>query len=59
MMLTKSLRELEMNGLIMRKEYNSNPPKVEYSLTERGNALLPALNDLYTWGEEQMKIMDK
>lgn len=52
-MLTKSLRELEAHRLVHRFQHNSVPPKVEYSLTERGKALLPTLNELYAWGEEQ------
>ena len=56
MMLTKSLRELEERMLIVRTQYETIPPKVEYSLTERGKALLPALDELYIWGEEQIKL---
>ena len=56
MMLTKSLRELEEYMLIVRTQYETIPPKVEYSLTERGKALLPALDELYIWGEEQIKL---
>ncbi|URZ08600.1 winged helix-turn-helix transcriptional regulator [Clostridium felsineum] len=59
MMLTKSLQELEAHKLIIRKQYNTIPPKVEYCLTERGKDLLPALNALYDWGKEQMEIDDK
>ena len=54
-MLSKSLRELEENGLINRVQYPEIPPKVEYSLTDRGKALIPALNAIYDWGSEQMK----
>ena len=56
MMLTKSLKELEEYKLITRTQYNSIPPKVEYSLTKRGKSLLPTLNELYKWGEEQIKL---
>lgn len=58
-MLTKSLRELEENGLVHRKQYDTVPPRVEYSLTERGKALMPTLNELYAWGKEQMAINDR
>ena len=54
MMLTKCLRELEDFGLVHRRQYNEIPPKVEYSLTERGKKLLPALEALYAWGREHM-----
>ena len=55
-MLTKCLRELEEDGLINRIQYDEVPPKVEYSLTERGSRLLPSLKALFTWGEEQLAI---
>lgn len=54
MMLTKCLKELEEDGLVLRVQYQEIPPKVEYSLTERGKKLLPALKKLYAWGEEQL-----
>jgi len=56
MMLTKSLKDLEEHKLIVRTQYETIPPKVEYSLTERGKALFPTLKELYEWGEEQLKI---
>jgi Predicted transcriptional regulators len=56
MMLTKCLQELEKHKLITRTQYDVIPPKVEYSLTERGKALLPALNELYVWGEKQINL---
>lgn len=54
MMLTKCLRELEEYGMVIRRQYNEVPPRVEYSLTERGKKLLPALAELYAWGREQL-----
>jgi DNA-binding HxlR family transcriptional regulator len=56
MMLTKSLKELVEHNLIVRIQYEVIPPKVEYALTERGKSLLPALNELSIWGEEQLKL---
>lgn len=58
-MLTKSLKELEEKGLVIRRQYDTVPPKVEYSLTKRGKSLLPTLNELYKWGEEQIIIDNK
>ena len=54
-MLTKDLREPENDGLISRKQYSTIPPIVEYSLTEKGRTLIPALDTLYQWADNQMK----
>ena len=51
-MLNRTLKELETDNLIKRKEYEQLPPKVEYSLTERGKSLIPLLDDLCQWGDE-------
>ena len=45
-MLTKCLRELEADGLIIRKQYSTIPPTVEYSLADRGMSLIPALESV-------------
>lgn len=55
-MLTKSLQELEERGLVHREEYSTIPPKVEYSLTERGQTLIPLLKDFDKWGKEQVRL---
>lgn len=52
--LTNTLRELEADGLILRKEYPQIPPKVEYSLTACGQSLIPVMDLICTWGETQM-----
>jgi DNA-binding HxlR family transcriptional regulator len=51
-MLTLQLRELEKDGLISRHVYPQIPPKVEYTLTERGKTLQPILLALSDWGRE-------
>lgn len=53
-MLTQQLRELEADGLLHREVYPVVPPKVEYSLTERGQSLFPILSAMYRWGAERM-----
>jgi len=50
--LSGALKELERDGLICRKEYPQIPPKVEYSLSEKGRSLMPVLDGLCVWGEE-------
>jgi DNA-binding HxlR family transcriptional regulator len=55
-MLTKSLQELEEHGIIDRKQYDCIPPKVEYSLTKRGESLIPILHSIHEWGQEQINI---
>lgn len=53
-MLTKQLRELEEDGLILRQVYPEIPPKVEYSLTDFGKTMLPVLDALCKWGNEYL-----
>jgi DNA-binding HxlR family transcriptional regulator len=48
--LTEQLKELEQDGLVVREQFNEIPPRVEYSLTERGKSLSPVLNEMENWG---------
>lgn len=48
--LSATLKELEADRLIHREEYPQIPPKVEYSLTERGKSLIPILTAICEWG---------
>lgn len=50
--LSVTLKELEADGLVHREEYPQIPPKVEYSLTERGKSLIPILDMMCDWGEQ-------
>lgn len=45
-MLASTLKELEADGLVSRTAYSEIPPRVEYALTERGESLMPLLNQL-------------
>jgi DNA-binding HxlR family transcriptional regulator len=54
-MLSQQLKELEQNELVLRESYAEMPPRVEYSLTNKGQSLLPVLEDLYSWGEKHIK----
>ncbi len=47
--LTEQLKELEEDGLIVREAFAELPPRVEYSLTAHGQALLPILDQLCAW----------
>ena len=53
-MLTVTLRTLEEDGLVIREVFAVVPPKVEYSLTERANSLLPHIFALTKWAKENM-----
>ncbi|CAM3544717.1 MULTISPECIES: winged helix-turn-helix transcriptional regulator [Paenibacillus] len=52
--LSIMLKELEEDGLIVRTEYPQVPPKVEYTLSERGHSLIPVLYMMCEWGENHM-----
>lgn len=56
-MLTTQLRELEDDGIVNRKVYPVVPPKVEYSLTPRGESLIPILDMMYEWGKDYIVDM--
>ena len=50
--LTSTLRELEEDGVISREEFKELPPRVEYTLTEKGHALIPIMLKLVQWDNE-------
>lgn len=58
-MLTNQLREMEADGLVERKVYAQVPPKVEYSLSERGRTLSPILEALKAWGDRNMGLFGR
>ena len=49
--LNNHLKELEKDGIIIRKEYPQIPPRVEYRLSKRGLSLMPILEEMCKWGE--------
>ncbi|EQA6227928.1 winged helix-turn-helix transcriptional regulator [Enterobacter ludwigii] len=52
-MLAQQLRQLEADGIVSRRVYPQVPPKVEYRLTEWGQALCPALHAMLKWAEKR------
>ena len=50
-MLTQTLRKLERNGIIIRVDYQENPPRVEYSITPAGNELIHNLTLMCQWSK--------
>ncbi|QIL46634.1 helix-turn-helix transcriptional regulator [Vagococcus coleopterorum] len=59
--LTKQLRELESENIIMRQVFPEVPPRVEYSMTSYGLTLFPILDAMHKWGEkhQQLKLKDE
>ena len=54
-MLTSTLKTLEADGLILRKAFPVVPPRVEYSLSHRGETLMPIIQELIDWALQNMK----
>ena len=53
--LSATLKELERDGLVHRQMYPEVPPRVEYTLTERGRSLMKVLDQLCDWGNENRR----
>lgn len=51
-MLSQVLKELENNAIVHRHDYKEIPPKVEYSLTDKGKELLPVMQMMESWGNQ-------
>jgi DNA-binding HxlR family transcriptional regulator len=56
--LTQQLRELERDCVVVRKAYAEMPPRVEYSLSERGRQLMPLLHALWQWGSDHVDYLN-
>ncbi len=54
-MLSNTLKEMEEEGLILRRQYNEIPPRVDYSLTELSIKLVPVVQEFCQWGELLME----
>lgn len=54
-MLAQSLKDLESDGIVHRKQYNEIPPKVEYTLTSKGKSIVPILQQFANWGAINMQ----
>lgn len=57
--LSRQLKNLEQEGLVIRTEYNQIPPKVEYTLSEIGKRFKPVLSELKLWGEEYIQYISE
>ncbi len=55
-MLTKQLREMEDDGLLIRRIFAEIPPRVEYSITKKGKSLFPIIDAMRVWGESNFKV---
>ncbi|WP_321332450.1 helix-turn-helix domain-containing protein [uncultured Bacteroides sp.] len=58
-MLTNALKNLEKSHLIKRKAYAEIPPRVEYSMTEMGKSLMPAIQIMINWAQEHFDEVTK
>lgn len=54
-MLANSLKEMEEDGLVERRQYEEMPVRVEYSLTDKAKSIVPILLELKRWGEDNLK----
>lgn len=54
--LTACLKEMEEDGLIIREDYQTTPPKVEYYLTDIGYTLRPVIDSMQKWGKEYKRL---
>lgn len=54
-MLAQQLRDLENDGVVLRKVYPQVPPKVEYSLSTLGRELIPLMGAMKTWGDRVLR----
>jgi DNA-binding HxlR family transcriptional regulator len=58
-MLTLTVRNLERDGLVLRTQYPTIPPRVDYMLTERGQTLVIPLNGLWAWAQQNRAVLSQ
>ncbi len=58
-MLSASLKEMEEVGIVLRRQYNEMPVRVEYSLTEKSATLYPAITAIAQWGRELLEEKER
>lgn len=57
--LAKTLRDMEADELVIRRDYGEIPPRVDYSLTPRGHSLEPILRAMERWAQDQREASGK
>lgn len=57
-MLAKSLEELERAGFVLRTQYNEMPLRVEYNLSDKASSLIPILESLVAWGNNELNFSE-
>lgn len=55
--LTETLRDMLRDGLVTRRDHATNPPHVEYALTELGRSLIPVIDTMRAWGDEHLETL--
>jgi DNA-binding HxlR family transcriptional regulator len=58
-MLTQTLRDMERNGLVMRRDYHEVPPRVEYELTPLGRSLAAVVSAICHWVVDSYRSVEK
>lgn len=53
-LLSERLKDLEIEGIVERRIYPETPVRIEYSLTEKGHALAPVINEIQKWSQDWM-----
>jgi DNA-binding HxlR family transcriptional regulator len=54
--LSQRLDDLESHGIVTKERFNEVPPRIEYSLTEKGQDLIPVLRSMATWGNKYYEV---